>query len=189
MAVQQPVTIDEFQSFVRRPENAERIFELIGGEIVEVSPSFTPSTYAAEILRLVGNWVASQKPRPGHITGADGGYVMPDGQKFNPDVGYISRARLPQKPKPGGEAPLPPDFAVEVISPSDLQHYKQRIETKRDAYLAAKIPLLWYVYPERWEVVVYAYGEYVRTVDIDGVLDGGDVFPGLTLAVRDIFIE
>ncbi len=40
MTTREPqVTIDDFIQFVFRDENADRMFELINGEIVEVSPS------------------------------------------------------------------------------------------------------------------------------------------------------
>lgn len=35
MAVQSPLTTEEFEAWVRLPENAERHFELINGEMVE----------------------------------------------------------------------------------------------------------------------------------------------------------
>jgi hypothetical protein len=39
MAVQQKIHIDEFENFINRPENSERRFELIDGEIVEKMPT------------------------------------------------------------------------------------------------------------------------------------------------------
>lgn len=53
----------------------------------------------------------------GYVTAPDGGYVMNEENKFIPDVGFISKARLPEIPE--REVPIPPDFAVEVVSPTD----------------------------------------------------------------------
>lgn len=180
MALEKNATLDDYYAFIDRPENAGTHYELINGEIVAVSPSFTPSAVAARIIYYLTAYV--MKHRSGYITGADGGYVMPDGNKFNPYVGYITKARLPQKPE--REAPVPPDFAVEVISPTDDA---TRIAKKREVYLRAKIPLLWYADPDAETVTVYAHGEERGTFNDDDLLDGGDVLPGFRVTVRDLF--
>jgi hypothetical protein len=43
-----PVTIEEFTAYVHQSENADKLFELINGEIVEVSPS---RTYYSETVK------------------------------------------------------------------------------------------------------------------------------------------
>src|SRR5579871_545555 len=98
MAVQaRGYTVAEFQAFETLAGNADRIFELIDGEIVEKVPSFTPSRIAMRIARFVGNFV---DPRGlGYVTGEAGGYIMAEGNVFNPDVGYISETRLPHQPE------------------------------------------------------------------------------------------
>jgi Uma2 family endonuclease len=50
-----------------------------------------------------------------------------------------------------------------------------------------QIPLLWLVYPNRNEVEVYIKGELHQTLGVDDSLDGGDVLPDFTLAVKNIF--
>lgn len=43
MAAQPKVTVQDFEAFIELPENSDRLFELIGGEIVEVvSNGYTP---------------------------------------------------------------------------------------------------------------------------------------------------
>lgn len=46
--------------------------------------------------------------------------------------------------------------------------------------------LLWMVYPETKPVEVYAPGQPVRVLDVNATLDGSDVLPGFTLAVKEI---
>jgi hypothetical protein len=43
------------------------------------------------------------------------------------------------------------------------------------------------MYPQLEKIDVYTPDKPVRTVGIDGTLDGGDVLPGFTLAAKDIF--
>jgi len=182
VAVQDKLTIEEFLAFCDRPENAGRIFELIDGEAVEKMPSFTPSEIGSTINHYIKTYVLANPI--GYVTGEAGGYIMPDGQVFIPDVGYISKERLPQRP--AREAPVPPDFAVEVKSPTD---YKRAMRRKAENYLAADTRLVWLVFPDEHTVEVYVLGNDVLTVGLEGMLDGGDVLPGFTLAVKDIFVD
>lgn len=47
--------------------------------------------------------------------------------------------------------------------------------------------VVWVVYPDVREIVVYRPSQMAKVVGIDGILDGGDVLPGFELAVKDIF--
>lgn len=49
--------------------------------------------------------------------------------------------------------------------------------------------MVWLVYPEAKEVEVYRPGQPVQIISAAGTLDGGEVLPGFTLAVKDIFPE
>jgi len=186
MAIQKKTyTSTEFSDIDNAPENVNRILELVEGEIVEKMPSFVPSMIAAEILTAIRVFL---KANPlGYVTGADGGYVLSEEDTFNPDVGYISKERLPVMPE--REAPVPPDLAVEVVSPTDSIKAAQR---KARKYLRYGTRMVWIVYPEDKTVDIClpdeAEGMRIREVGIDGILDGGDVLPGFQLPVRDIFL-
>ena len=173
-------TVAQFQEFESLPENADRILELIDGEIVEKMPSFTPSRIAIRISYFLLQFTLSNGI--GYVTGEAGGYVMAEGNVFNPDVGYISKARLPEEPD--REVPIPPDLAVEVKSPTDS---KRSMRRKAEKYLASGTRLVWLVFPDEQTVEVYLADKDVQTVGIDGVLDGGEVLPGFTFKVSDIF--
>jgi Uma2 family endonuclease len=172
---------DDYQAFISRPENADHIFELIDGEIVEKMPSFKPSRIGSRISHLLSNYLDEHDI--GYVTGEAGGYKMSSEDTFNPDVGYISRVRLPEEPE--REAPVPPDFAVEVKSPTDR---KREMRRKAEKYLEYGTRLVWLVFPDEQQVEVYSVAdEDVVTVGMDGVLDGKDVLPDFSLAVKDIF--
>ena len=181
MAVQtQRMTVEEFDEFVGRPEHADRLFEYIGGEVVEVVSSQRSSAIAYNVgffikFHLRTNNIA------GLVTGADGGYEVA-GERYIPAVAFVSTAR---QSEPSGRAysPIPPDLAVEVLSPSSTPH-EMRLQVVN--YLAAGTTV-WIVDPDRPLVEVYAPGHPGRTVRLDGTLDGGDVLPGFRLSVQDIF--
>ncbi len=183
MAIQKRTyTYAEYSDIISRPENANRIIELIDGELVEKAASFEPSEIASTINYYVKGFVLEHPM--GYVTTADGGYIMDDENTFMPDVGYISKARLPEKP--AREAPVPPDFAVEVKSPTDS---KREMRRKAEKYMAFGTKLVWLVFPDEREVEVYEPDKDVVNIGMDGTLDGGAVLPGFTLPVRSIFPE
>lgn len=189
---QKHYTLEDLHEFEDLPENRDRLFELIDGRIVEknsdaegiVTPSFLPSYYAGRILTKINIYL--DKNPIGYISGADGGFVMPEGNKLIPDVGYISKENMPEIPE--REVPVPPDLAVEVVSPTDDI---KDVQYKAQRYLNAGTKIVWIVYPRHESVDVYSAAEEdkmtVQQISIDGTLDGADVLPNFTLPVRDIF--
>ena len=107
---------------------------------------------------------------------------MVSGERYAPDVAFISVARQPELAKEGYN-PNPPELAVEVVSPNDSE---RKMTRKVVNYLAAGT-LVWLVRPEEKQVEVYATGKPVKTLGINDTLDGGTVLPGFTLKVSEIF--
>jgi Uma2 family endonuclease len=177
--------IEEFEAFAALRENADKRLEWMNGHVIayEKTSNSRASESALLILAAIVNFVYERDL--GRCTGADGGYVVA-GARFNPDGAFISWERQPEG-FDGIYNPLAPDIAVEVVSPSDLEKPKERIDAKILKYLQAEIGLLWMVFPERKEVDVYAKGQFIRTATLDDTLDGGDVLPGFALLVKKIF--
>lgn len=173
-------TIEEFEQFVERPENQERLFEFIGGEIVEV-PSNPYSSEIASTINYHLKLFLRETGIQGHVTGEAGGYMV-SGERYAPDVAYLSKAIQPELVKEGYN-PNPPQLAVEVVSPNDME---RKLHVKIANYLAAGT-LLWVVYPQEKIVEVYRPGKPVEIADENGTLTGDNVLPGFTLAVKDIF--
>jgi Uma2 family endonuclease len=91
---------------------------------------------------------------------------------------------LTQGRSPRGYLRLTPDLAVEVVSPND--RYTEVAE-KIAEWLAHGVRLVFVVDPRRQTVDVHRPGQRPQTLGLDDVLDGEDVVPGWTLAVRDLF--
>ncbi len=69
------VSIDEFWAFVNLPENANRRFELIEGEIIEMAPSSKINSFIASLINhFLMSYALANKS--GYITTADGGYKI-----------------------------------------------------------------------------------------------------------------
>src|SRR5262245_7155912 len=80
-------SIEEFDAFVSLPENHERLFEYIGGEIVEVVSNPYSSKIGSLLNTYIGVYLLQNDIE--HLTGADGGYMV-SGERYIPDVGFIS---------------------------------------------------------------------------------------------------
>jgi Uma2 family endonuclease len=173
------MTVEEFERFVMQPENADRRFEYIEGEIVEV---VTDSFCSLVALRIGGRIMTYVEDHDlGYVLGADGGYQVGD-DRYMPDVGFISKQRQPQTPH-GPFIPNNPDLAVEVISPTDKP---KDVRTKTANYVATGT-VVWLVDPDVQEIEVHIPGRLVKTYHVDETLEGGDVLPGFKLILRDIF--
>jgi Uma2 family endonuclease len=176
---QKPYTEADFEAFIRLPENTDKRFEFIDGEIIEVPSNPLSSQIAIFIASAILIFVRPR--RLGHVTGEGGGYIVA-GQKLAPDVAFVSAARQEQLVQEGYN-PIAPDLAVEVVSPSDQQ---PEIRRKLAIYAEGGV-LVWLVYPKQRRVEVYAPDQPVEIIYADGVLTGGAVLPEFSLNVSDIF--
>jgi Uma2 family endonuclease len=173
------VSIEEFEQIAALPENVDKRLEFIGGEIVEAVSNSLASQIAIRIAARISIHVETNDL--GYVTGADGGYKV-SGEDYIPDVGFISKARQPKRPRDTWISKAP-DLAVEGASPTDQA---KQIGIKVANYLHAGT-LLWYFYPDEEEVNVYEPGQPVKTLHIKDTLDGGTVLPGFKVALKDIF--
>jgi Uma2 family endonuclease len=171
------MTIEQFREFVLLSDNADRLFELINGEIVEIMPGRTSVSGIPHMISFVVRLFCQQKDLPCYISGADGAYRI-GRDVIVPDMAY---KRTPLSDDyPDSQPPL---LAVEVISPTDET---SDVNEKIAIYQQAGI-LLWVFNPRYRHVYVYAPGQAMRTLAVDDLLDGGDVLPGFKLPVKDIF--
>ena len=186
MAVQAKLyTAEEFLEIVLLPENEARRLELIDGEICEMPPSSKRNTIiAARFVRWLGNHVDTHNL--GYVTGADGGYQIGLHDVLVPDAAFIAKERVSELS--GIVFPAAPDLVVEVISPSETT---RKVLDKVRAYLQTGTRIVWTVYPEDKVVDVCRLADNgsvnIQTVRLDGELSGGEVLPGFTVKVSDIF--
>ncbi len=172
------MTLDEFDAFVLLPENRNRLYEFIGGEAVEIVSNNYSSMIALSIAgRLV---IFVDTHHLGYVTGANGGYKV-SGERYIPKAAFVSRLKQ-SSPSTEPYNSIPPDIVVEFAFPSSIDNIRVKIAN----YLSAGT-MVWLIEGEKKQVELYSPGKPIAIVGINGVLDGGDVLPGFTLAVRDIF--
>ncbi|MBC7811571.1 MAG: Uma2 family endonuclease [Burkholderiales bacterium] len=186
MAIEKQLhTIEEFDEFIARPENADRMFEFIDGEIIEV-PSNAYSSEIAIFIAAALLWFLRGK-NWGHVTGEHGGYIV-GGYRCAPDVAYISRERQPKLARKGYN-PNPPHFVVEVMSPTDTDKDTAKAFAKKLKRYDEAGVFVWVVHPEEQRVEIRAPGQPVQIANIDDVIDAGEALPGFSMAVRDFLPE
>jgi len=101
-----------------------------------------------------------------------------------PDVAFVRADRLPAAFRLVGFLRLAPDLAAEVLSPTDP---KKNVERKIQHYLEAGVRLVWRIDPRRRDVTVYTPDGGVTRLTESDALDGGDVVPGFTMPIAELF--
>ena len=175
------ITVEKFERFVNLPENADRLFEFIGGEIIEVPSNPKSSKFATKLSTYMGMYLLDHDL--GHLTGEAGGYIV-GGERYAPDVAFISYEKQPELADTGYN-PNPPDIAVEVVS-SDTSAENARLTVKVTNYLAVGT-IVWILRPNKPHIEVHRSGQEVTILREGHTLDGGDVLPGFKVKVADIF--
>lgn len=175
---------DEFYEFVLRPENRARSFELVRGEVIEVSrPTRIHGRICANVtFRLE---LYAQKKKKGYVVCNDSGVILeydPDTVR-GPDVAYYEDVLLFEDlPEKWGD--IPPRVAVEVLSPNDSARY---ITDKIGDYLDNGVDVVWVIDPDAKTVSIYSKTG-VQSLTEKDALTGGDVLPGFRCKVADLFV-
>jgi Uma2 family endonuclease len=162
-----------------------RFWELRRGELREVSTSgFESSAIGAAITAWLALYVIEHGL--GIVTNAEGGFVFerdPD-TVLAPDIGFVRREHLPAPADLRKFGQVPPDLAVEVVSPTDRP---RAVAEKIAIYLATGVPLVWVIDPDTRSATVHRPGREPLARSVEGVLDGEEIVPGFRIRLADVF--
>ncbi len=175
------VTYEEFEAFLTSPENQQRLFELIHGEIIEKMPT---DEHGDLVGLLIGELYIYFKGNPIGRVQAEVLHRLPSDQlnACQPDISIKLDTTTPPIKK--GAVPRMPDIAIEVKSPSDT--YKAMRE-RADYYIQNGSKIVVLLFPEKQLIEVYYPGKDVIILDIHDTLEVGDMLPGFVLPVSAIF--
>jgi Uma2 family endonuclease len=101
-----------------------------------------------------------------------------------PDAAFVSAARLVGKTRRGGFFEGAPDLAVEVASPNESA---EEIQDQVIDYLSAGTRMVLYLHPRSKTITVYRALDNIRVLTLNDALDGGDVLPGFSVTLKEIF--
>ena len=161
--------------------------ELIRGVFYEAKPDRTPTRQVLsmklgaaldQLRRARGGWERSSAST--QLSGWSGD---PDKVRV-PHMAFTSVDRLRLDADVPAYAELVPDLVVEIVSPSDS---RRGVNDKARMWLSHGVRLVWVVHPETRTVDVHRADHDAATLGEDDALDGMDVLPGFSCAVKAVF--
>ena len=172
-----PITFEEFHEYALLPDNSQRSFELIKGQLIEKMPGTTLNSAIPVNIAFHTRLHCRDKAILCHISTGDGAYRIGN-NVVAPDIAYKQSPMSEEYPDP-----IAPIWVVEVISTNDKA---SDIRKKRQVYQEAGI-LLWEIYPELLSVDVYMPGQPPNTFQMGETLTVEGVLLGFTLSVKAVF--
>ena len=171
---------------IEAERDQNRLCELVDGVLVEKGMGYGESLLAGALIEILRTVRQTAKPWPGLSARWDDSPFP--GPRSHPRCRiYASWDRFPDRKVP--TAPMPavvPDLVVEVLSESNTP---AEMERKRAEYFDAGVRLIWEVDSQTRTVCVYTPDGTVSTLDASQRLEGGDVLPGFTLVLSELFAE
>ena len=155
------------------------------GEILIMPPSdWLTSAQIGEIFGQLRDW--SRAGKRGWVTESSGGFVLPNGARRAPDVGWFpsDKPGIPACKKRPRFPHFAPDFVIELRSPDDRL---SRLRPKMREWVDNGASLAWLVDPERRAVEIYRPGREPETlVNLETVAGEGPV-EGFVLDLRPVW--
>jgi len=179
MAVKSRVTLDEFLLM----EDQKPALEYACGEVFQKS---MPNRKHSKIQIFLGVVLFQflAKARIGEALTEFRCVFGPRGREraFVPDLVYVANEHVTAE----DYLRIAPDLAVEILSPGQNV---ARLLDKTQFYLLHGVRLVWMIDPEAATIAVLSPTEESRSLFGGDTLDGGDVLPGFSVAVDDIFAQ
>jgi Uma2 family endonuclease len=179
MATTAKLTVEEFLALPDTKPGSE----LINGEIVQKPMPNLAHMIIQQLLDIIAGVFIRQNGLG--ISGPEGRCILgpPGGERpLLPDFLFVAREHLAGM-NLDGPLKRAPDLAVEILSPDDRM---TDVMDKLRFYLLNGGRLVWLIDPENRTVTVMTSVNEARILSEDDTLEGGDVLPGFTCAVRDI---
>jgi Uma2 family endonuclease len=169
------------EEIARRSEHDGKRYELFDGQLVEKPMSLRSNGVAAEIVAVLRDTYPKSRA---YIFVEQPTFCFVDPRHMRiPDVALVWAHRLPAG-LTDDELQIPPDLAVEVVSPTNTYN---NVHNRVDEYLNAGVGIVWVVGPVQRDIYVYrSDGTLNRYRKGDDLRDEA-LLPGLTFKVGDLF--
>jgi Uma2 family endonuclease len=175
------ITAEDFFGMPEPPDGSPQ--ELVRGEIITWPlPGARHGVTCSRINCRLGNYVDDNHLGTTACNGT--GFICERGPDTvrAPDISFWSRERLLEVPE--GYIDIPPDLAVDVLSPHDKY---ARIEKKVQHCLNRGVRLVWVVDPQDRSVILFRPGKEREILEGTDTLTCEDVLPGFRCRVADLF--
>ncbi|HEV2500968.1 MAG TPA: Uma2 family endonuclease [Terriglobia bacterium] len=176
MATKTLMTLEDFLSL---PEPEDCKYELVEGELVQMSPTMPLHNLVRDrLLILLGAFL---KGKGLGTVVSEQAFVLSQRTVRIPDIAFVRKGRLEDLHRlPEGA----PDLAIEVISPSNTL---REMDQKVSDYFAAGCKRVWVIYPEEHEVYVYGSAGVVTRRTGDEALEEPELLLGFSVKTSDLF--
>ena len=155
-------------------------YEYVKGELIPVPPtSGEHGRISVNLILPLGMYV--RENRLGDIYVSETGFSVGE-RVLVPDIAFLSTDNIPADLSK--VFPIPPDLAVEVVSPTDILN---RVEEKAFAYLEAGTQLVWVLKPRSKTVTVYRSETDITLLKRNDTLTGENVVEGFSCQVVELF--
>lgn len=168
------------------PATEEPLYEIVGSQRVELPPTGIYANLIAGKIYFAIKGFLRDHP---HGTVVMQALLILDREnnlRRRPDVAFVAADRWPlerQVPETG-DWDVVPTLAIEVLSPHDVS---SEVEGKVLEYFAHGVQAVWIVHPEHRRVYCYSAANETTILDEQSTLTGGDVLPGLTIPLTNLF--
>ena len=179
-----PITVEHFEQLCQlnpdlRLETNDR------GELIVMSPTgFETGRNNADLIVQIGNW--NRQYKLGVVCDSSTGFILPNGAIRSPDVSWIAKERIAKfsKQEKAKFLPLTPDFALELMSLSDLLKTTQ---AKMQEYIDNGVKLGWLINPQQQQVEIYRSGELKEVLNKPIALSDNNILPELIIELDFIW--
>lgn len=175
------MTLAEFEEFAALPENRDRRLEFIDGAMIALVSNEESAHLTSLLSGLIVAYVFQHDL--GYTTSSEGGFRVGNND-FMPDFAFIAKATR-EKPLRETWITVIPDLVLEVKSPTDSF---SGLVNKVGHYLAAGVKQVWVVLPDKRRLDVYTQDDH-HSFTVGETVTGGDVLPGFTLHIADLFAK
>ncbi len=161
--------------------DSDKSYEIVNGQPEEKEmPGARHGMIAARLVTRLNSFVEANQFG---VTFTEVNFKIGQNERI-PDLSFVAAARVPSEGVPEGVWQLPPDLAVEIISPNDLH---EKVSNKVLEYLEAGVKQVWLVSPENRAVTIFRSMDQVQVIAGDRNLESPDLLPGFSCALAEIF--
>jgi len=160
--------------------------ELVDGRLEEEEvPDYLHELLVAFLVQALRNWIS---PQGGLVAGSEAKFAVSSGRGRKPDLTvYLPGSR---RPPARGLIRVPPDIAIEIVSPTPRDGRRDRVEKMAD-YAGFKVAWYWLLDPQLRSLEILeldGQGRYLHVLGAStGMLEKIPGCEGLTLDLDAIW--
>ncbi|MEG4838553.1 Uma2 family endonuclease [Microcoleus sp. B9-D4] len=155
------------------------------GELIAMPPTGGETGRSNSKFNLqIGLW--NEQTQLGEAFDSSTGFTLPNKADRSPDASWVEKSRWEALTPQQREKfiPLCPDFAVEILSPTDSL---KKTQEKMQEYMENGCRLGWLINRKKREVEIYRPDQDVEVLQSPLTLSGENVLPGFVLNLQKIW--